>query len=484
LATFREQRLADFVKRYLNIFEQRRLWVLVIVIQVLIAVSLIVLPGIYVLFLLFFILMLAVFTWKPILGLALLIPFLPNYPIICFSVGAADISLLEPFLFLAFFCWILLIIRDREINIHSSNIDISILLLFCWCLFSLFWTISPARGMFQVLRILEGLAIYYLHIHLVKDKKDFNLLLWAWIIMGIIFSIVGFYETIIYGLEAAQRLLIQGTYTHLTRAVRASAFFTGPDALGFMLALAIVLAVIKFTTTSSKMKWLLLISLPFMFFVFLSTFSRKSFLGIFLALIYLLLHNRKAFKTILGISIIGGLLLLLLGSGGFLAVFWNRLQSYFMPLEVAIKHRATAWGLALRLFSDSPIMGKGIGSFYVIAQRLKSPLNIVHNFYLYILCELGLIGFIFILFWIFQIYQSFSRFFKINQDKVADAISTGLMCGLIIIMVQAMFRTIGLTDAIFWGFLGFSSAFLKVYAPMKAKSYNTLEKISPNHKDF
>jgi hypothetical protein len=448
--------------------EQKFFWIAVILSQVIIGLTIVILPIPYGLSLIALIPLLIIFYHKPILGLLLLIAFLPDYPLILFSVGRADITLFECAFFIGFFSWILLCIRENNLRLYGSSIDISLFLLFSWVIFSLFWTFSLDRGIFQVLKIIPSLITYYLFIHMIKDKKDFNLVLSAWIIIAVLFTAIGFYETVIYGLNAASQLVVTETYTHLTRGVRAEALFTSPDTLGLVLSLTIIVVIIKYMTTPSKgWKAFLVIFLPIMFFVFVATFSRKSYLSVVAALIFMSLRYRKILLWSLGISIVGLILTILLATGGFMEALLNRFQTYFMAPEVTISERWATWHIGLQLFSESPITGKGLGSFFVSAQILESPLNITHNFYVYVLAELGIVGLSLVLFWYFQIAQSFYAFFKKSNDEYENIIARGMLSGLIILLVQSFFRTFQLTDPLFWGFLGIASAFLKVYTPEK-----------------
>lgn len=465
--------------------EQKAFWIAVILSQIIIGLIAIIIPVPHVLFLIFLIPLLAVFFSEPILSLLCLIPFLPNYPIPLFSIGEAKIRLIDPFIFLALFSWFFSSLRVRKIRLYSSPIDIAIFLLFSWISLSLIWTPNFPGGVVQIFKIMMGLAIYFLHINIIENKKDFNLILSTWIVMGIFSTIIGFYETVFYGIEAASKLVIvQEGYTKLTRGVRTSAFFLGPDMLGFVLSISIVLVIIKFLITPSK-KWrfFFLSSLPLMFFVIVATFSRSTFLGIFAGAIYLSWRSRKIFNTFLGISIIGSLLFLVLGIGGFLDILVNRIETFFMSPAVSISDRVISWRLATQLFSESPIVGNGIAAFVLAARTADIPLQTPHNIYLYVLADFGLIGFMLFLFWGFQIIQSFGKFYKLNRDKSADLISTGIICGFIIVLILAGFRNIGLAEPIFWGFLGLSSAFLKVYTPGKDNNFPILSGAKSIHKE-
>ena len=445
---------------------QKALWLGLIIIEIMIGFTAIIVPAIYTLSLIIIIPAVWVFVTKPLLGLLFVIPFLPNYLIKFYSIGPADITPLEVTLFAAILGWLFLCLRENKIVIYGSGTDTAIFLLIGWGLFTVFWTPSTSRGMYQIIKMIPGLTIYYLHVQLVRSKRDFDWVLSAWIVMAGFFTIIGFFETMIYGVEAAAKLIGTGRIAHLTREVRANVFFKSPDDLGFILSISVVVAFAKFTTTRSR-SWrtFLIIFLPMMVFVLLSTFSRKSILAAFIACAYLSWQNKKVFRSFIGISAIGVILILLFGTAGFLEALANRLQSYFMSPKVAISARVELWELGIRLFKKSPVFGNGLGSFFVIASALGHRYGSIHNFYLFVLCELGLVGFTFLLFWMFQIAQRFATFFRVNKDKAAQLTGEAIISGFIILLITGLFRAMNLIDPIFWGFLGLSAAFFKTYIP-------------------
>jgi O-antigen ligase len=314
--------------------------------------------------------------------------------------------------------------------------------------------------------MIPGLTLYYLHVQFVRNEKDFSLLLSAWIVMAMFFTIVGFFETVFFGMEAAGRIAATGRVVHLTRAVRANVFFKSPDDLGFILSIAILVSIAKYTTTESR-RWriLLLIFLPMMVFVLLSTFSRKSILAAFVACFYLSSQNKKVFKGFVAASALGFLLLVVMGTTGFLETLGNRLQSYFMDPEIAISSRIRLWSLGSELFSRSPLIGNGLGSFFVVSTAQGGQFGSIHNFYLFILCELGIVGFLLMVLWGIQIGGRFHRFLRVNKDKANRLVAQTIVGGFIVLIITGFFRAMNLIDPIFWGFLGLSAAFLKTYFP-------------------
>ncbi len=450
---------------------QRGLWLGLIITEIVVGLTAVIIPVTYTLSAMIVIPLLGIFYAKPIFGLLCVIPFLPNVLVRFYSLGPADITPLEVSLFLAILCWILLCMREKRFVIYGSGTDVAIFLMISWSLFTLFWAPSTSRGMYQIIKMMPGLVLYYLHVQFVRSKKDFDLLLSAWIVMAAFFTIVGFFETVIYGMEAAAKLVGTGKVAHLTREVRANVFFKSPDDLGFILSISIVVAIAKFTTTTSRgWKLFLLVFLPMMVFVLLSTFSRKSILGVFVACSYISWQNRRIFQSFVSIFAIGVLMIFVLGSTGFLETLGHRLQSYFMSPEVAISSRVELWSLGLRLFSQSPLFGGGLGSFFVVATAHGSQFTGVHSFYLFVLCELGLVGFLLLLFWGFQIGNRFTRFFRVNRDEAGRLVGKTLVGGFIVLMITGLFRAMNLIDPIFWGFLGMSAAFLNTYLPMERQA--------------
>jgi O-antigen ligase len=152
-------------------------------------------------------------------------------------------------------------------------------------------------------------------------------------------------------------------------------------------------------------------------------------------------------------------------AGPFSEAIWERLQSFLLPAEQAIPNRLPTWLLGISFFIDSPLIGNGLGSFFVLATRANSPLVFPHNFYLFILVEFGLVGMAIVLLWAYQFYSSFRRYKWGVVDEETYLMSRGLVAGAIVIVLHAFFRSFSLTDPTFWGYFGMTSAFLKVYQP-------------------
>ena len=152
-----------------------------------------------------------------------------------------------------------------------------------------------------------------------------------------------------------------------------------------------------------------------------------------------------------------------MASSGFIDALKERVMSLFMSPEESIKYRLDAWNVGIDMFKQSPLIGRGLGSFYLISLLAGSQLNFPHNFYVFILSELGLVGLFFLMFWWFQIGLKFVKFLKDCENEEIRVIGVGMIGGLITIAIHMAFRSFSLTDPTFWGFMGLTSAFLKLH---------------------
>jgi O-antigen ligase len=330
----------------------------------------------------------------------------------------------------------------------------------------LFWTPSFGRGFHHVVKVITGLLVYYSIVNLIDDEKSFVLVLSVWLLIAVALAVHGVYETATTGVTASQQLVIKEGYTHLGRSVRTSSVVGSPDNLGIMLNLAIVVvSAILLSSPSRNLKTVLGIAMCIMVVSLVATFSRKSYLGTSVGTMFVVANYKKPFRAVL-IGLFGtGLILVVIFAmfPSIADVFVHRLSTYLAPLEVSISERAATWKFALNLFKRSPVLGHGVGSFYVIALQADSPLFLIHNFYIYVLTELGFIGFALFLFCMIQIVREYVQFYRNIQDRSKRILAAGMIGGVIGLAIQAGFRTFGLTDPIFWGFYGLTSAFWKVH---------------------
>ena len=452
-------------------FPRPRLWIGILVLfQILLGILPVVMPLTY-LPIVFIPALIAVIYYKPILSYLLLVLLLPNYGIDLLKIGGdVDISLLEPAVFMAFIGLIFLFIKKQRLSVHLTEVEFAMFLLFLWAAFSVFWTPVQLRGIQQILKISIGLVIYFISTTMITNRKDFNTVVGAWVVLVLVVSVLGTYETFTTGFKAATYYTFTPGYDKIHRDVRTTALFEGADMVGFITSLVTVL-IITYLLVLSRGRWktILLISLPLASFTFLTAMSRKSFVALLGALFFMQLMLKKKFLSrmiiILIVSFIVAIsVILIMGSSGFIDALSERVMSMFMSPEESIKYRLDAWTVGIDMFKQSPLIGKGLGSFYQISLLAGSQLNFPHNFYVFIISELGLVGLFFLIFWWFQIGAKFVKLLKNCANEEIRVIGIGIIGGLITIAIHMAFRSFSLTDPTFWGYMGLTSAFLKLHS--------------------
>lgn len=451
------------------IYPHQKVWIGILIIsQVILGMWAVVMPLTY-LPLVFIPLLIAIIYYKPIIAYLVLVLFLPNYGIDLFKIaGETDLSLLEPAVFIAFIGFVFFVIKEKKLNLSITEVELAMFLLYIWAMFSIFWSPVELRGIQQIIKITIGFVIYFLSTTMIKDRKDFNIVVGAWITLVLAISIVGTYETFTEGFKAATSYVFTPAYNKIHKDVRTTALFEGADMVGFITSLIIIL-IITYLVILPRGKWktTLLIILPIALFAFVTAMSRKSFVAFAGALIFMQLMLRTKFISrllpIILISFLGVLSVIwIYGPSQFWGAIEERVMSLFMPAEEAIKYRLLAWEVGVRMFTQSPLVGGGLGSFYHESVLAGMTLNFPHNFYIFILSELGLVGLFLLLLWWFPLGSKFVKLFRNCTNEETRAIAVGLIAGLITIVLHMAFRSFSLTDPTFWGYMGLTSAFLKI----------------------
>jgi len=406
---------------------------------------------------------------KPLLGYLVLIAFLPNYGIDLYKIGGTmDVSLLEPAVFIALIGLCMQFLKERKLRIHVTEVEITLFLLYAWAACSILWSPDKTRAFQQIIKISIGYVIYMLSITMIKDKKDFNTVVGMWLFLILVMSAVSILEVFGGGFSAADKYIFTPGYDKIHKDVRTTAMFEGADMVGFLTSFTVIIFISYLLfTPRGRLRTTLYVGVLLALFMLITAMARKSFLGLGASLFFMILFlPRESSKRLLWyISGAFGLILLVLltlGTAGFLEALGERLSSLFMEPTEAAKNRMEAWQVGFMLFAQSPVLGSGLGSFFHIAVETESHLRFPHSFFVFIISELGLIGFSLFLLLIFQTGRRFAMLKKNTPHEATKILAVGITAGLISILVQMGFRSISLTDPTFWGFLGLALAFLKI----------------------
>jgi len=241
------------------------------------------------------------------------------------------------------------------------------------------------------------------------------------------------------------------------------------------------------------------------------------YLGFFLPLAFILLFApiRRIYKTICGLIFLVGVstLILTLSRGGWTASMVSMVVLFILGLRARLfsLRRAIAMAVVaiillsiiiftfqdiifMRLFSDDygaawsriplmkvaisiikahPLLGIGINNYAEVMQTYDNTIGgisfrlpyIVHNSYLLIASEIGIIGLLFFLWFVVEIYKRGIRLIFNCDDKFITCIAVGILTGISAFLIHITIENLHMVSQmffIFWVLSGLIVAFERI----------------------
>lgn len=316
----------------------------------------------------------------------------------------------------------------------------------------------------ETLQFVWLFGIYYLILHFAEDRKDVCDILVLGILAGTIISVLGLYQ---YRFTNEPYYFRIGYYR-----LRAYATFGQPNAFGGYL-IGLIPITIGLTIHNSNGKWKLamLLSLFIMSLSLFATFSRGSWIGLLggLGIMFKITHKRLSRK-----SLFLPLFIVLLAASVIFGDMYFTKPEVTKPevtREIFYRHFSNTQRLllaksALAMTRDHPIVGVGLGNFsvllpqYASGELIKSAqldfdkktgkwftnpskkidIQIVHNMFLQISAETGLLGLAIYLWLLYAYYKSSFKLLGNHAINTREyAIRAGLIGSFTAIMISGVF---------------------------------------------
>lgn len=397
--------------------------------------------------------------------------------------------------------WGFKIISKGKFCFNHSPLNLPILSFLSIGVISLFWSNSFMVSLKELPLFLAGPFLYFIIINNINNEQQINRILNAVLFIGSLFGI--------YGILQYQGIDFSFWRGNVARQAVAGLFGNVNYFAEYLIAL-LPLAVSLFLVTSVKFKKiLLLVGILAMGGSLMLTFTRGSYLGFGVSLIFMFLlfvicrgksfikDNRKFFIVIfLAIIIIISLIVIpnpLNKPGTVISKIKSRISVAQLIQGHNIKRRIATWKFTLMMIKDRPLQGSGIGTFKYNSLRYQAeffsqgdnrslyPYGIAfnaHNEYLQLWAEMGIIGLGIFLWMVIGYFYYGLKFLRKIKDNYKQGIIIGLMGAVMAVLVDGIFGFplhLPATVLVFWLFLGLTLTVFQTEEEKRAKESENIK---------
>ena len=360
---------------------------------------------------------------KPYLGIVFVIVSIPFEGSIIFD-GVSVYPLEAVLSILVFICIYKLVVGTENYFRNTKLIYYYLPFMLC-ILLSALKSMEFSLTVKEIVRWLELIVIYFLTINLINDDKKVRVILYSMILTTAMVSIWGITKYLggvitMDGRHGAFSFFGHANalagYVNLIIPILFGMLLTGVFLWGrIVLGISIILTVVTWFLTFSKSGWLSLILT--MILVFFLTKTKKG-------AIFLLVILFMSFAIVFLSSNVRNDLV-------------PRLQSTYETLE----YRRLAYPIGFNMVKDDLIFGIGVGNYSLLIKKFadatKMPHLIktnLHNLYLQVFVEAGLMGLCAFVFWLTGIIKYLMSALKSLEKSRDYALFVGLMGGVIVFL--------------------------------------------------
>jgi len=348
----------------------------------------------------------------------------------------------------------------KKIDIYCTRVYLPIAAFILWSTISLLWVEDGYLAILTLTQFVSYGLIFFLIINVFQDKKNADLILYALIYSLALVSIIGLLQHYLENIDLIQNIFGQ--------TVKPGATFGNKNMASHFVVMTLPLALVMLLSSKNNAKVVMygiITALSSWFLIY--TLARQAYVAIFVELLLLSLYltldkwknKEKAFFATLrerkskGIAVFFILLFLIFVSNFTNQGFKGSSSKIEKIQSISVNEdnpRIPAWRNTVEMIKDHLIIGVGVGQwaesyplYYDRAMKdvifnEKTRLKRLHNDYLEIFANSGLIGFA-ILMWL--VYLVITRIWKILKDADSQfrPQTLGLALGLTGFSIVSMF---------------------------------------------
>lgn len=444
-----------------------------------------------------------------VIALVVLVP-IAFYPYCRTVFIPAKELIAEILVILGLMLWGFKVLNQEKTKLTSSTLNFPILSFISICILSLIWSDSFFVSLKELPLFLAGPLLYFVITNNISNERQINRILNLLLIVGSLFGIYGIFQyngiDFSFWIRNIGRQQVFGLFGNVN-------FFAE------YLIVPLPIAVSLFFTTQNKLKKiLLLIGIIVMGASLTATFTRGSYLGfgvslIFMSFLFLIFQgknfikkNRKIFIIILTVVIIITFLFIiptpLNKSGTAIEKIKSRISISQLSQSSSIKRRIATWKFTILMIKDHPLLGSGIGTYKYNTLKYQAEFfkqgenrslyphgfaDKAHNEYLQLWAEIGIVGLGIFIWLIISYFSCGIKILRKIKDEYKQGIIIGLMGSVVAVLIDGLFGFplhLPATVILFWLVLALTIATIKIGADAEEnnivrKNSNPISRFKP-----
>jgi O-antigen ligase len=279
--------------------------------------------------------------------------------------------------------------------------------------------VLPEKGLFYILRYIEYFLLFILVANHIHSRKQIKFFLTSFFVTCALVSVYG---------------LIQ-----IPQGVRVSAPFEGrtgePNTFGGYLLFILCLAVGLFLkNVPHRTKISLFILLALIFFPFLYTLSRASYMAIIFSFLVFVILSKKKLMLVTATVALAALIIVIRPEAVVSRVEYtfqerqsNLARIFNVYLDPSASARIFSWQDSFEAWKDKPVLGRGIsGHGFIDGQYIRT------------LPEIGTVGFLALLWLLLSILRHSIIVYKKMDDEFYKGLALGFIAGFIGLIFHAV----------------------------------------------
>ncbi len=332
-------------------------------------------------------------------------------------------------------------------NVIKDHLNRSVLLYVVAMIISLLGAKSKMAGLMEIGRFFEYLFFFYFIIIEVRDNYTLDIIYNVFTISIVIALICGIVQIFLLGSASGQAIVQKIFYSEKqVYGFRVYSTFVNPNYWGAFVNL--ILFIYLFKSLHEKNKnvknfYIIISALCLTNLVF--SFTLSSLISLIITFIIIVIANMKninfrhVISILLLIVLISALMLIMIPSLRF------KVGEILSQKRYTGSERIKLWETGFLMFKDHPFSGIGIGNYnvnYSAYVKMHPELYLgrtvysVHNSYIKILCETGIIGLTMYAFLLFNLFKRIIAILKNCHNKSIILMASAVLYGGLTFVIQ------------------------------------------------